>query len=154
MQLKLHIFLWDEQGHKVVLSEEYLCTVKRFAAFILSIAYFVSTTGTTLQSHYCMGNLEGWSISSKKTCDKCGMEKSASSKKGCCKDEHKFVKLQDDQKASVSFELSKLSVVIPGLPLHNFSSDLISTQRLLPNSNAPPRNSTTSLCITNCVFRI
>jgi hypothetical protein len=137
-----------------VSKEDYLCTVKRFAAFILSIVYFVSTTGTTLQSHYCMGKLVGWSISSNKTCDKCGMEKTASSKKGCCHDEHKFVKLQGDQKAAVSFDFSKLSVVTPELPLHNFGATLISTERMLPSSNAPPRASAPSLCIANCVFRI
>jgi hypothetical protein len=50
-----------------------------------------------------MGKLSGWSLalteSQSKECSECGMEK-AHSDKGCCHDENKLLKVQDDQKAN------------------------------------------------------
>ena len=132
--------------------------MKRFFAFILLIIYSATTVGATVQIHYCMGRLSGWSItwaeSKSKECDKCGMEKTHSDK-GCCHDESKLLKIQDDQKAnSVSLDISKLSVAAPAIIDHNVNHSLSEMNQLLPQANAPPRSSDLDLCIQNCVFRI
>jgi hypothetical protein len=132
--------------------------VKRFLAFILVFIYSVTTIGATVQLHYCMGKFAGWSLAwtetKSKECDKCGMEKSDNPDKGCCKDDHKLLKIQDDQKANyISLEILKLSTATPVVADNQWSFSLPVRMKLLPDNNAPPRNSF-DLCVRNCVFRI
>ena len=131
--------------------------MKKFITAILAILYISTSTGATVQLHYCMGKLSGWSLTWTEThpkeCGKCGMEKKDS--KGCCHDENKFLKIQDDQKANyVSLEILKISVAAPAVADHSLTYSLPKKDKLLPESNAPPRRSDTDICIRNCVFRI
>jgi hypothetical protein len=133
--------------------------MKRFLAFIVLLVYSVTTIGATVQLHYCMDKLAGWSLTwtefQSKKCSNCGMEKSENSDKGCCRDESKLLKIQDDQKANyLSFEILKLSVSAPVIIDHNAVYSLPKINELLPQSNAPPRSSDADICILNCVFRI
>ena len=131
--------------------------MKRLSAFIILIIYFVTTTGATLQIHYCMGKFAGWSIAgnSTKECGKCGMKQEPNEDNGCCKDENKLVKIQDDQKANyLSFEISKPAASVPVVAENNFTYPISVAKELLPQSNAPPRSCYIPLQITNCVFRI
>jgi hypothetical protein len=132
--------------------------MKRFFAFILLLIYSVTSIGATVELHYCMGKLSGWTLalieSHSKECSKCGMEKTHLDK-GCCHDESKLLKIQDDQKANyVSLEISKLSVAAPVLIDHTVAYSLPKINELLPQSNAPPRISGVDVYIRNCVFRI
>jgi hypothetical protein len=132
--------------------------MKRFFAFILFLIYSVTSIGATVQLHYCMGKLSGWSItlaeSNLKECSKCGMEK-AHSDKGCCHDENKLLKIQDDQKANyVSLDILKLSVSA-AVSVDQSVACLLPQKKQLPSkSNAPPLIGDLDLCIRNCVFRI
>ena len=132
--------------------------MKRFFAFILLLTYAVTSTGTTVQMHYCMGEPSSvkWDArSGKKTCGKCGMKKQKQKRNGCCKDEHKWVKLQDDQKASTAF--IKFGHFETVLSLHgsafDFTPIISSNSFRLPQSHAPPR-SCEALYKRNCVFLI
>jgi hypothetical protein len=132
--------------------------MKRFFAFILLLIYSVTSIGATVQLHYCMGRLSGWSLafaeSHSKECSKCGMEKTHSDK-GCCHDENKLLKIQDDQKANyVSLEILKLSVATPVIIDRSVTYLLPEKSELLPKTNAPPLINDGDLCIRNCVFRI
>lgn len=132
--------------------------MKRFFAFILLLVYSVTSIGATVQLHYCMGQLSGWSLalteSHSKECSKCGMEKTHSDK-GCCHDENKLLKIQDDQKASlVSLEVLNLSVAAPVIVDHSAACLFLPKNDLLPKSNAPPLKDDLDLCIRNCIFRI
>jgi hypothetical protein len=101
-----------------------------------------------------MGKFAGWSIATKseKKCGKCGMKQKPDADNGCCKDENQLV---NDQKANyLSFEISKLSTPSPVYPDNNLIYSIAEEKELLPQSNAPPRSSTTSLNIINCIFRI
>lgn len=131
--------------------------MKQFIAVIIAILYMGSTTGATLHMHYCMGKLvdSGLWHNESKTCGKCGMHKDKEAKDGCCKDEHKQVKLETDHKAATGYFLSQLFTI--GAPATFFelpAIDLPSIAEKNPVSNAPPRSTGIAVYIRNCVFRI
>jgi hypothetical protein len=138
--------------------------MKRFIAVILALVYLSASSGAMLHLHYCMGQLVSWGLIDKesKTCDYCGMPKSTShehtgiAKSNCCKDEHKQIKTERDQKTvSSGLELVK--------PVHDASvneyaqlnSVSISSVTIAhPNINGPPRSLKVALFLRNCDFRI
>jgi hypothetical protein len=133
--------------------------MKRFLAFIVLLIYSVTTIGATVQLHYCMGKLSGWSFgwlaSGSAKCNKCGMQKTASIDRGCCKDENKLLKIQNDQKVDYSsLEISKLSVTAPVFSNQDFETPLPPLHQPLPQINAPPPSRGIDICIYNSVFRI
>lgn len=82
------------------------------------------------------------------------MEK-AHSDKGCCHDENKLLKIQDDQKANyVSLDILKLSVSAAVSVDQSVACLLLQKKQLPSKSNAPPLIGDLDLCIRNCVFRI
>jgi hypothetical protein len=83
------------------------------------------------------------------------MDKSEEKDNGCCKDEQKQVKLENDHKAAVGYQVMQLlSVTISAsffeLPL----IDLPSVTKDNPLSHVPPRSGTIAIYIRDCVFRI
>jgi len=132
--------------------------MKRLLVVILSFVYLSATTGTTLYMHYCMGKLADFSLSAKnqdKQCGKCGMEKS-DMPNGCCEDQHKWIKIQDDQKSSfTSFTFAQWQLDDLQHP-STFHWSLFFTESadLLSNSHAPPRSCEIDIYKRNCVFRI
>jgi hypothetical protein len=104
-----------------------------------------------------MGRLVSWDLSSshKKRCDNCGMEKS-NHKKGCCRDEHKTLQVEKDQKAAeTAYQFAALSseaitTVYPVLPPAHISSVAIGH----PSDHAPPGLNGTPVFLLNCNFRI
>lgn len=69
--------------------------LKKLATILLLILYTTGTIGATVHMHYCMGKLVSWGITNttKAACGKCGM-KQKTEQKGCCKDEHKTIKVK------------------------------------------------------------
>jgi hypothetical protein len=129
--------------------------VKKFITAILAFLYICTSTGATLQMHYCMGKLADWSIGHRdtSTCEKCGMKKGD---KGCCKDEHKFFKDNTDQqpvKAGLQM-LQSLATALPPLPVafqpNYFPPALVENSM----SHAPPPGVAVAVYIRNCVFLI
>ena len=133
--------------------------MKKFVVFILSILYITTSSGATLHMHYCMGKLVELGLWKKqdKECGNCGMTNTAkASNDDCCKDEHKEVKGEKDQKlvsASVghvllsSEALSPSSIVLPEVYV---PSAILEN----PVSNAPPRSSKVAYYLLNCIFLI
>lgn len=131
--------------------------MKKLVVAILSFLYISTSSGATLQMHYCMDKLVDWSIGhtdKKNTCNNCGMEKDGKGKNGCCKDEQKQLKIEKDQKAA-AFELTfSLATAIPvSHPVYNFTG-ITSVTEKFPLSNAPPRSPQLAAYIRNCTFRI
>lgn len=132
--------------------------MKKFITAIFAILYISTSTGATLNIHYCMGQLADWDLghNKSKTCGKCGMEKSNEKDNGCCKDEHKFIKNHTDQKtAETGLQIMQLfAIALPvsfvEIPSDNFSSV---TERN-PLSHAPPRRSGVAVYIRNCTYLI
>jgi hypothetical protein len=132
--------------------------VKKFFALILSILYLTTSTGATVQLHYCMDKLIGWDLNGNNSekCSRCGMDKSKSHKKGCCKDEQKQVKVHNDQKLTESsiFQIQLLSQANP-LSFDNYKIEAIqSLAQTFPVTHAPPRHQKVPGYLFNCIFLI
>src|SRR5450432_3882623 len=84
--------------------------MKKVLATILAFVYLSSSMGATIHLHYCMGKLASWGLidHESKSCAQCGMTKRSpasqcmAAKMNCCKDEHKQIKTDKDQKLSPS----------------------------------------------------
>lgn len=140
--------------------------MKRFLVTILALAYLSTSVGATVHMHYCMDKLVFWSFgnekSGKNSCPDCGMEKTATDKqcgkqcKSCCQDEHKIIKLENDQKVSETyFQLPQITgeAITPVFGAYSFTYGSSLTEEY-PLTHAPPRTQNTSLHVLNCVFRI
>jgi len=107
-----------------------------------------------------MGKLIGMGLLDKDanatTCSNCGMKKVDHNNKNCCKDEHKLIKIEKDQKTTeAAYQMMQLySGAVPsafsGLPVILTSS----LTKANPLSNAPPRTNEAAVYLRNCVFRI
>jgi hypothetical protein len=71
--------------------------MKKIIASISLLCYFAVTCGVIINSHYCMNRLASVHLfeTSVDVCGKCGMDTHESN--GCCRDEVKVVKLEQDQ---------------------------------------------------------
>lgn len=132
--------------------------MKRFAAAILAVLYISTSAGATVHMHYCMGKLAEWSLRQKesKTCGNCGMKTNEAKEKGCCKDEHKFLKTDTDQKATDA-GLQLLQLVATDLPTAFIESPAFKFTSISednPLSNAPPRSNGVAVYIRNRTFLI
>ena len=141
--------------------------MRKILVSILAIIYLTASTGATVRLHYCMDKLVEWGLgnmdSNVKACYYCGMARSKTDQhcekenKGCCKDEQRFVKLENDQKISdASFKFLQISPDsnTAGYLICSFKygSTLISEEFLVINS--PPQTGNISLFVRNCIFRI
>lgn len=80
---------------------------KLFSVFTVAL-YFTMTCGVLINQHYCMGRFQSFNLYSvdKHECSNCGMPMDQS--QGCCKNEVKIVKVQNDQDvSSISFSIKK-----------------------------------------------
>ena len=128
--------------------------MKKILVSIFAVFYLASSVGATVHLHFCMDKLINWSLlnSDGDKCDKCGMKKDG----GCCKDEHKFVKNNIDQKVAESaIQLLQMATVATQTaliyPSEHYFSSLIQEY---PISHAPPRSNGVGIYILNSVFRI
>jgi hypothetical protein len=132
--------------------------MKKLVVAILSFLYISTSSGATVQMHFCMDKLVDWSIGhndEKNTCNNCGMEKDGNGKNACCKDEQKQLKIEKDQKAAAAFQLTlSLATALPAsYPVYNFAG-ITSVTEEFPISNAPPRSPQLAVYIRNRTFRI
>ncbi|MFN4315327.1 MAG: HYC_CC_PP family protein [Chitinophagaceae bacterium] len=129
----------------------------KFVVTILAFIYLTASVGTTIHFHYCMDKLVNaglWHNNDKK-CGKCGMDKSHEGNKGCCKDEHKQLKLENDHKGVSTYQLTELASVLLPVPLFELPHiNLPTVTEQNPLSHAPPRRGDIAVYIQNCVFRI
>ncbi|MET4546373.1 hypothetical protein ABIE26_003700 [Pedobacter africanus] len=132
--------------------------MKRTLLTILAIFYLGIASGASVHFHYCMGKLVSWGFEkeSRKVCDFCGMPKTESKKKSCCKDIEQKAKVEKSQKAGqISYKFDQLPVVVilPEL--------LVNCQPAVPVkitrealSNAPPDGTKIPVYLKNCTYRI
>ncbi len=132
--------------------------MKKFIVAISALVYMSTSSGAILHIHYCMGKIVDWDLghNTSKTCGGCGMERSDEKGNGCCKDEHKFIKINTDQKiAETGFQLIKLiAVTLPVSFVEILPVSFLSLTKENPISHAPPRSSGVAVYIRNCVFLI
>jgi hypothetical protein len=129
--------------------------MKKALASISVVIYFAMTCGVIVNLHYCMGRVQSFEFygTEKKVCDVCGM--SLKNTHGCCKEEVKILKIQDDQnKAHASYSIKSIDVpaIIP--------SDFIVASIYNPETttyfddHSPPLLTKQDTYLQNCVFRI
>lgn len=132
--------------------------MKKLITAILAVIYLGTSSGASVHMHYCMGKLADWGLgqNKSKTCSNCGMEKSEEKDNGCCKDEHKFVKNDTDQKATESVVLNFiLQIIDVPVPFFLLSENPVSSiTEEYPISHAPPRSGTLPVYLLNRTFRI
>lgn len=132
--------------------------MKKVLALILAFLYVGSSTGATFHMHYCMGKLVEvalWHAEAKK-CSKCITKPCPACEKKCCKDAHKTVKLEKDQKAA-EYAFPFIQAAALATPVSFFELPPVYTVSLVaeyPTSNAPPRSSKVAPHILNCTFLI
>lgn len=124
---------------------------------ILALVYLGSSTGAVMHLHYCMGKLAETSFSKNNnaTCGKCGM-KTSLKKGGCCKDESKFVKNEQDQKASIThFEFQQEAIALLPITSCMVVEAKLSNQLLIAYApNAPPDIHAPAVYLRVCSFLI
>ena len=138
--------------------------MKKILAAILAFIYLSTSMGATLHLHYCMDKLVSWGFldQESKDCSFCLMPKKdnhqqfLSEKKGCCKDEHKLIKTDKDQKI-IPAELQLLKhfpcgsadnyLVHPDLRISSFTVQH-------PTANSPPRIGKVTIFLLHRNFRI
>ena len=130
--------------------------MKKLLFTISFLCYFAVTSGLVINSHYCMKRLVSIHLFEKKAsvCGKCGME--AHEYEGCCRDEVKLVKLDQDQ--------NKVVVHAPGIPELAPQVAIISDFIASPfvqvvskrhfHNHSPPLLSGQDTYLQNGVFRI
>ena len=84
----------------------YFYNLKKIAVIFLMFVYGTTTVGATVHLHFCMNKFISWNFTEteNKTCGKCGMKESAT-KKGCCKDEVKQLRIDNDHQKSTTASL-------------------------------------------------
>ncbi|MBK7345852.1 MAG: hypothetical protein IPI98_02770 [Chitinophagaceae bacterium] len=129
--------------------------MKKIVVILLLLIYGSATMGATIHMHYCMNELVGWGLwhgERDKECGKCGMKEK---KGGCCKDEHKQVKLKTEhQKSATAQYIQFLDVPALTTPVADFSFEIKPASLAFPVSNAPPKIPRERLYILHCVFLI
>jgi len=128
--------------------------MKKVIASLTVVVYFAFACGVMVNYHYCMNSID--SIRLYKTtsdwCTNCGMH---AAKHGCCHDEVKIVKLQDDyQTSSASFVFETIQPVIT-TPSEFLSAVLLNDESKADKTDhSPPLLPTQEVYLQNCVFRI
>lgn len=126
--------------------------MKKGIAAILFLFYFAFSTGVVISYHYCMDEYDSLRLGAKTSdiCGKCGMH---TGKMGCCNDEVKIYKIQDDQQtASINFKFSGSVAIIEPLPTWNETPES-SVHEVFVTNHSPPLNKQDTY-LQNCVFRI
>lgn len=129
--------------------------MKKLVAIILLVTYFLVSSGFAVNLHYCMNKFHSWELGAADddNCDKCGMNTEESN--GCCRDEVKVLKLQQDQ---VTAKAAVYQFSIPVLPTTFISwfltPDTHKVAIIEYRIKGPPLISKQDTYLNNCVFRL
>jgi len=126
--------------------------MKKGIAAILLFFYFAFSTGVVISYHYCMDEFDSLQLGDKRTdiCGKCGMH---TGNMGCCNDDVKIFKIQDDQQTAViQFTFAAPDAIIESFPawIENPAS---SVHEIFAINHSPPLSKQDTYLL-NCVFRI
>lgn len=130
--------------------------MKKFIATISFLLYLGMTTGVVVNFHYCMNTLASADVFGReaKVCGKCGMD--VDSSMGCCRDEVKVIKMEDDHQPAVSLMLAIQAPAIVPTDYSDYFSAFIPEP--LPkgslNNHSPPLLSEQDTYLQNRVFRL
>ena len=131
--------------------------MKKLIAIFFLLIYSFTTVGTTIHSHYCMGQYVGSSIchTEDSKCAKCGMKTAKS--KGCCTDQEKYIQLKREHHQSIApIEIqhffTEATITSNFYFYTNCSTQNCSIKNVL--LRPPPLINSIKLHLLNCVFLI
>ncbi|MCU7548765.1 hypothetical protein OCK74_06530 [Chitinophagaceae bacterium LB-8] len=128
--------------------------MKKLFIILLMLVYGLSSTGTSINLHFCCGKLDGISFSTPNE-KSCAKDQVSLSKKRCCDDKHLEFKLKADQEPSAKWVQAYKQLATPSLatvtacfwqPQHQPVNELATGPPLITSS--------LPLFIKNRVFRI
>jgi hypothetical protein len=127
--------------------------MKKLFIIVLMLVYGLSSSGTTINLHYCCGKLEGISFTGdqERNCNKCNNIKT----NDCCSDKQVSASITSDQQAVNKWvQLTKQLVGITALQViyNSFKDYSISDERLARGTPKDPPP--IPLFIQHCTFRI
>lgn len=132
--------------------------MKKKVAILFLVTYGLTSIGATIHMHYCMNEFVGWNLwhsEKDKKCSKCGMMEN---KGGCCKDEHKQIKISADQNNNQVKALILEQFFNQAILTHSYKHSFTKPATVavtLPKNNAPPnRWQNVPLYLSNSVFLI
>ena len=128
--------------------------MKKAASSILLIIYIAATSGIAINLHYCMSRFDSLQLGVSKTevCGKCGMH--TENANGCCNDEVKIIKLQNDQQtASLNYQFVSPEALIENPQSFVTEPVIIAGEKFSVNNHSPPLSKQDTY-LQNCVFRI
>jgi len=80
--------------------------LKKLFSIFLSVIFLASALGLSINSHYCGKKLSSVSLITQE----CSCKGKTPMKKGCCKNEIKYVKIADDYSPSSQFHFAQVDV--------------------------------------------
>ena len=111
--------------------------MKKFIFIFFSFFYLTSTSGISLNVHYCGGKIKHVSFysSSEKNC--CGKKKM---NKKCCKDKVAYFKIKDNHKSNQFAKVTTPSFkfITPTLPTFCFDCYVSPINASIQNNHSPP----------------
>jgi hypothetical protein len=128
--------------------------MKKGIAAILLVIYVAFSSGIVISYHYCMDTLSSFQLGTTDDhiCAKCGMEIEGPG--GCCSDEVKIYKVDDDQQVSaISFKFNSSEPVVLTPVIHGTAAISKTSKGFLFNNHSPPLSKQDTY-LQNCVFRI
>ena len=128
--------------------------MKRFLIILIRLVYGLSSTGMSVNLHFCCGKLDEVSFSSLKE-KGCAKDEDSFSKKRCCDDKHLEFKLKSDQEPSTKQIQAYKQLTEPILTTASYIFWQPQHQPVNELATGPPlRASALPLFIRNCIFRI
>lgn len=116
------------------------------------MVYGLSSTGMTVNFHYCCGNLKKVEFSSTEV--ECGMKMQHSSSKKCCDNKLIELKVKADQKITEGVKATDKVVAVANL-FYDFSfASPVYGKKLIPSIFTPPPLAGHPLYVLHCIYRI
>lgn len=128
--------------------------MKKALLFLLLLVYTLSSTGATINLHFCCGELDSVSLSAQKKddCEKSGM---GLSKERCCDNKHVELKVKTDQEPALKWVQTQRVVCVPFVKPLVQNPVMVQMVPLHRLPNGPPESfSSLPLFIQHRVFRI
>ena len=138
--------------------------MKKILTTILAFVYLSGSMGATIHLHYCMGKLASWGLIDHEStrCARCGMVKKnpssqrITSQTDCCRDEHKRIQTDKEQKLSPE-EIFKYIHDLPAFvfrhPYIEYTS-AFAFSKAYSHTRAPSLQSRPALFVQYCNFLI
>lgn len=132
--------------------------MKKFVTLILAFFYLSGSIGVTISMHYCMKKLTGSGLNNQElnSCARCGIGKSNTNGKGCCKNKVLYFKLCEDQKIAESSILltQQIAVIASVYPIVFSTNFLTSITSKKLQGDLPRKKHDVPIYILTCNYRI